>query len=217
LRQSAAGSNYLPLTGNCAKRMWRIRKPSCASSSPCPPPKAEPVKQWLARVGAKRLDDATRPIDAAQAGTEIAVVNKPLADASAIAWAEYYEQLATLYRRQAAYEAQLAYVDAKLEDHDAEIAGLHGRMEGVEEIARLVPEILERLGPQTLTSEHQATVKAMATRLHEVTGSSFGAIYSELNAAFHVGKYGDIPDAPWDDVATWFRQFLDTAKRRHEQ
>jgi DNA-damage-inducible protein D len=30
-----------------------------------PSPKAEPVKQWLARVGAKRLDEVTRPADAA--------------------------------------------------------------------------------------------------------------------------------------------------------
>lgn len=181
-----------------------------------PSPKAEPVKQWLARVGAKRLEDATRPIDAAQAGSEIAVVAKPPTDAPALAWADYYEQLATLYRRQAAYEAQLAYVDAKLEEHDEEIAGLHGRMESMEEIARLVPEILERLGPQPLTSEHQATVKALATRLHEVAGASYGAIYGDLNAAFHVGKYGDIPDAQWAEVSRWFQRRIDVSeKRRH--
>lgn len=179
-----------------------------------PSPKAEPVKQWLARVGAKRLDAATRPIDAAQAGAEITVVTKPPADAPALAWAEYHEQLATLYRRQAAYEAQLAYVDAKLEEHDEEIAGLHGRLEGVEEIARLVPEILERLGPQTLTSEHQATVKALATRLHDLNGSAYSTIYSDLNAAFHVGRYSDIPDAQWAEVARWFQTRIDIGEKR---
>ncbi|GEM_PF-3713946 len=32
-----------------------------------PSPKAEPIKQWLAREGARRLDAVTRPIDATQA------------------------------------------------------------------------------------------------------------------------------------------------------
>jgi hypothetical protein len=84
-----------------------------------PSPKAEPVKQWLAKVGAQRLDEVTRPLDAADASTAIATLHKPKPDAPAASWADYYEQLAVLYRRQAAYEAQLACVDAKLEEHAA--------------------------------------------------------------------------------------------------
>jgi BRO family, N-terminal domain len=179
-----------------------------------PSPKAEPVKQWLARVGAKRLDEATRPLEAAQASTAIAAVTKPAPDAPATLWADYHEQLMVLYRRQAAYEAQLAYVDAKLEEHEEQIGELHSRMETVEEISRLVPEILERLGPQTLTPEHQATVKAMATRLHELGGLAYATIYSDLNAALHVGKYSDIAEARWAEVARWFQQRLDAAERR---
>jgi hypothetical protein len=119
-----------------------------------------------------------------------------------------------LYRRQAAYEAQLLYVDAKLVEHDEQIGELHSRMESLEEGQRLLPELLERLGPQTLTSEHQATVKAMAGRLHDLGGYSFAAIYGELNAAFHVGKYSDIPDTRWAEVAAWFSQRTEAADRR---
>jgi hypothetical protein len=71
-----------------------------------------------------------------------------------------------------------------------------------------------RLGPQTLTPEHQASVKNLARRLNELTGVSYATIYSDLNAAFHVGKYSDIPDAAWSDVATWFQTRIDAAQRR---
>ena len=121
--------------------------------------------------------------------------------------------MATLYRRQAAYEAQLLYVDAKLVEHDEQIGELHSRMESLEEGQRLIPELLARLGPQTLTPEHQATVKAMAGRLHDLAGYGFAAIYSDLNATFHVGKYGDIPDAQWAEISAWFQQRIAAAQR----
>jgi BRO family, N-terminal domain len=181
-----------------------------------PSPKAEPVKQWLAREGAKRLDEATRPIDAAQTSTEIATSAKPATDAPALAWAEYHEHLAVLYRRQAAYEAHLARLDERLDQYEDSIGELHSRMESLEEGQRLLPELLERLGPQTLTPEHQATVKAVAGRLHDLAGYSFAAIYGDLNAAFHVGKYSDIPDALWTEVAEWLQRRVDAAERQRK-
>ncbi len=136
--------------------------------------------------------------------------------------AEYFERLAALYRRQAAYEAQLAYVDAtvsglsaRLDEHNEQIGALHGRLEGMEEVTRLVPEILQRLGPQTLTPEHQATVKNLARRLNELSGFAYATIYGELNAAFHVGKYSDIADARWPEIAAWFKTRIDTAERHN--
>jgi hypothetical protein len=180
-----------------------------------PSPKAEPIKQWLAHVGAKRLEEVTHPLDATQvAGVRTALV-KPTLEAPALAWAEYHEQLAVLYRRAAAYEAQLAYVDAKLDEHDVQIDELHSRVEGMEEITRLVPEILERLGPQTLTPEHQAAVRNMARRLSELSGIAYATIYGDLNAAFHVGRYSDIPDAHWAEITAWFQRRIDAAEKRH--
>ncbi len=90
-------------------------------------------------------------------------------------------------------------------------------MESVEEVSRLLPDILERLGPQTLTPQHQSTAKAMATRLHDLTGLPFATIYSDLNAAFHVGKYSDIPDGSWPQVTVWFQQRIDAAERRRSR
>jgi hypothetical protein len=174
-----------------------------------PSPKAEPVKQWLAREGAKRLDEQTRPLPTPHVAQVVAAIDKPAEAAPALAWAEYYERLAALYRRQAAYEARLTIVEARQDR-------LEDRMESIEEVSRLLPEILERLGPQTLSPEHQATVKAMAGRLHELAGYSFATIYGDLNAAFHVGRYSDIPDTQWAEVAAWLQARIDaTEKRRH--
>jgi hypothetical protein len=210
--------NLLPLKLRAAD--GKLRQTECADTETLlriiqsvPSPKAEPIKQWLARVGAKRLDAVTQPLDASQTSTEIATLTKPSPEASALAWAEYHEHLSVLYRRQAAYEAHLARIDERLDDHEDTIGELHSRMETVEEISRLVPEILERLGPQTLTSEHQATVKAMAMRLHEVSGLAYATIYSDLNAAFHVGKYSDIADVRWAEVAEWFQKRIAAAER----
>ena len=181
-----------------------------------PSPKAEPIKQWLAREGAKRLDTITRPIGAAQLSTQIATLAKPAPDAPAALWAKYYEQLAALYYRQAAYEEQLRVIDARVSEHDSQLGELHSRVESLEAGQRLLPELLERLGPQTLTPEHQATVKAMAARLHEVAGFAFSTIYSDLNAAFRVGRYDQIPDTRWAEVTTWFQMRIDTAERRRK-
>jgi hypothetical protein len=53
-----------------------------------PSPKAEPVKQWLARVGAERLDNVIRPLDAPQTSADIAAVPKPAPDAPAVLWGQ---------------------------------------------------------------------------------------------------------------------------------
>ncbi len=167
----------------------------------------------------------TRPIDAADVSHAIAATPKPAPDAPPLVVAEYLERLAALYRRQAAYEAQLAYVDAtlsarlddhdtRLRDHEEQIGELHGRLEGMEEVTRLVPEILQRLGPQALTPEHQATIKHQAARLHELAGASYATIYGELTAAFHVGRFSDIPDARWPEIAVWFKTRIEAAERQ---
>jgi BRO family, N-terminal domain len=171
-----------------------------------PSPKAEPIKQWLARVGARRLDEVTQPLPP-HASTASATIAKPDEEAPAFAWAEYYERLAALYRRQAAYEARLMLVEARQDN-------LEDRMECVEEVSRLVPEILERLGPLTLLPEHQATVKALAGRLHDLAGIGYATIYGDLNQSFHVARYADIEDASWPDVATWFQQRIAAAEKR---
>ncbi|MEO7001846.1 MAG: hypothetical protein ABI068_08455 [Ktedonobacterales bacterium] len=124
--------------------------------------------------------------------TQIATLTKPDATAPALSWAEYYEALAALYRRQAVYEAQLRIVESRLDEHEDEIGALHSRVESVEELTRLVPEILERLGLETLTSAHQRWVQGAVKRLHDLSGVAYPTVYTELGEAFQAAKYTDI-------------------------
>jgi hypothetical protein len=171
-----------------------------------PSPKAEPIKLWLAKVGAREIEAAARPIPI---DTAAAMPVKPPVDAPAVAWAEYYEAMAALYRRAQAIETTLA-------DHDAQIGELHSRVEGLEENVRhMLPELLERLGPQTISIEHQHTVQQGAKHLADLLGlKKPGSVYSELNDHFHVPRYTEIPEAHWEEVAEWFRMRIQAAERR---
>ncbi len=140
-------------------------------------------------------------------------INKPEfpgANASDDELIDYHEQmLAFLYWRKDV-EAWRAQVDLR-QDH------LEDRVESLEAGMQLLPEILERLGNQTLTSEHQALVKRAVKELHDLAGFSFGAIYFDLNQHFHVGTFTDIPESRWEEVVEWFRMRLDAASRHQRE
>jgi hypothetical protein len=88
------------------------------------------------------------------------------------------------------------------------------QVESAEAVPHLVPEILDRLGPATLSPEHQRTVRALAKRLHEAGGYPYATIYADLGAALRVGKDDQIPAAAWQAVTEWFRARIQTAERR---
>jgi hypothetical protein len=165
-----------------------------------PSPKAEPVKQWLAKVGAKRLQES-QPLT----GMEVSPIVMPSPDAPPQEWLTYHEHMVELYRRQV--EARLMVVDERLDSMQDALESLHAAVS-------ILPEILERLGPQPLSPEHQSTTQEMVKRLHDLTGYAFSTIYTDLNRSFRVGKYSDIPDARWPDVAQWFNTRIAAAERR---
>jgi hypothetical protein len=103
------------------------------------------------------------------------------------------------------------------DDIEAWRGSVESRLESVEEISRLVPELIERLGPQTLSTEHQASVQAVVKRMHEISDVAFGAVYSDLNQAFHVATYKDIPESRWEDVAEWLRRRVEGASRPRQR
>lgn len=61
---------------------------------------------------------------------------------------------------------------------------------------------------------HQATIKHQAARLHELSGLAYATIYGELTAAFHVGKYSDIADVRWPEIAAWSKTRIEAAEQR---
>jgi hypothetical protein len=168
-----------------------------------PSPKAEPLKLWLAKTGADRLQEIQ-----SGATVDTSAVAKPTPDASLMDWADYYEKLAALYRQQAAIETHLVAVDGRLDSMQDELESIHA-------VVSILPELLERLGPLTLTPDHQVGVKEYVKRLHDAGGFSYGQIYSELNSGFRVGSYSQIPDDAWSAIEDWFTRRIDAAQRRN--
>ncbi len=129
------------------------------------------------------------------------------------AWLAYHTQMVEWYLWQDDIERFRAQTQAHLADHDQQLGELHSRVEGQEEISRMLADAITKLGVTTLTPAHQANVKQLVARLHTVSGVGYGAIYSELNSDFHVPRYSDIPDEQWELVVAWFRQRIDAAER----
>jgi hypothetical protein len=157
-----------------------------------PSPKAEPVKRWLAKIGAEQIQGVARP--AVEPAGHPSLLPMPAPDAPALDWAAYHDQMAALYRRAAIIETTLA-------DHDQQLGSLNTRLEGVEEGLRM---LYDQIGPATLSPEHLSTLKAQAKRLHETTGASYQTIYWDLCQHFHVSKIEQIPADSWSEVVGWF-------------
>lgn len=155
------------------------------------------------------------------AATAVVPMERPPFDADPFVVADYLERLATLIRRQAVTEQQVREVATQLHAHAEQIADLseqvgelHARMEEHEEVARVLAEATARLGPETLTPEHQATVQAMAGRLNKLAAIPHAAIYNDLRQSFHVGTYKQIPEGRWSEVTAWFKQRIDAAQKK---
>lgn len=116
------------------------------------------------------------------------------------AWREYHR-------------AMLAFIEWQ-EDIETWRGSVETRLEGVEELARIVPELLSRLGPETISPERQASIREGVKQLHELTGIGYGAIYSELASAFHVPRYSELLASDWPRVTEWLRIRIESAQKR---
>lgn len=182
---------------------------------------------WLATIDTRRMDrddprrleilnyqrhavdalyawaQSPRALAAATSLVPAEPINKPSPpadDADLDAWREYHRRM-------------LMWLDWQ-QDIEAWRGSVEARLEGLEEVTNLIPEILERLGPHTLTPDHQRAVQKYAQQLHELTGTSYGVIYDQLKTAFKVPRYADIPDGDWPQVVRWFKGRLELWERR---
>jgi hypothetical protein len=181
-----------------------------------PSPRAEPIKRWLAKVGAKHLQE-TLPDDtrnAASLGSAIAHEwqRRPEETADSLVWAEYLERLAALYRRQAYFESRLEYVEDKTHDQDERLESLLKRVENLEAGGAMLPELLERLGPERMRPEHQEIVRRWVGELHHHSGLDYSSIYLDLNADFQVERFSDIRESEWEQLEEWFRERITSAR-----
>jgi hypothetical protein len=131
--------------------------------------------------------------------------NQPAIDASALEWAEYHSQMAAFYQWKAATDTRIDIIEEWQGDVET-------RLESHEQVLSLVPEMLERLGPQTITPEHQNLVKYYVEQAVKATGKPRGTIYSRLYTAFSVPRYQELPESEWDQVMKWFKIQIERGK-----
>lgn len=132
---------------------------------------------------------------------------QPAQDANALAWAEYHRQMAAFYQWKAT-------TDTRIDTLETQYQSVEERLESYKPVLDLVPEILERLGPQTLTDEHQQAIREYARQLHELTGKPYPTIWEDLKTAFRVAKYANIPELDWPRVVKWFQAQLEQKRKR---
>lgn len=124
--------------------------------------------------------------------------------------ATYHELMSVWHRHQADQHAQAwrDEVDARIEEQEF-------RIEAREAVTNLIPEILDRLGPQLLTPAHQRQVQTLAHQLSQLTNKSYATIYDDLKTAFRVAKYSDVPEDQWTDLDQWFKVQIERARTRN--
>ena len=139
---------------------------------------------------------------------EPAQPQEPESEASSAEKAAYYENLAVWALWKAGQHAQRWRGEIEVWRGEIE-----GRLEGQEAMSGLLPEILERLGPEKLTSEHQQLVQYYVGKLHEATGKHQNTIHTDLKTAFKVPRYQDILEDDWPKVENWFRVQIERAQK----
>lgn len=144
-----------------------------------------------------------------EAQVPIELMEEPGPDASHAERATYHEVMALWHRWKADYYTQ--QWRGEVEEWRGSV---ESRLETKEAVLDLIPEIIERLGPEKLTPKHQGLVQYYVGQLSKATGKSRGAIYSSLYMAFSVPKYQDIPEAEWDRVANWFKVQTDQGQKK---
>jgi hypothetical protein len=132
---------------------------------------------------------------------------EPGAEATDTEKAAYYENVAVWALWKASQHAQRWR--GGIEEWRGEI---ESRLEGQEAMSGLLPEILERLGPEKLTAEHQQLVQYYVGKLHEATGKHQNTIHADLKMAFKVPRYQELVEDDWPKVEHWFRVQIERAK-----
>jgi BRO family, N-terminal domain len=179
-----------------------------------PSPKAEPIKQWLAKVGATVIRKKTAEVSVPVVTTIEEVKQHKPADDDLLGMAEWYEQLAMVYRQQARLESRVKALEVTAHSQEQQLLDLGLRLDMIEEAHDLLPDLLERLQPERLTPQHQSMIRRWAIELHYATGWHYNAIYQDLIADFAYGNFSDAREADWERIADWFRERMAEARKR---
>ncbi len=130
----------------------------------------------------------------------------PQAGTSYEEWITYHQQMTQWYLQMQEVESRLQIVEHRQNEFE-------DRIESLEAITDLIPEILERLGPETLTPEHQRDMQVYVRRLSQASGKHPNTIHEDLKTAFHKPRYQGLLEDEWPQVENWFKIQIERAKR----
>jgi hypothetical protein len=181
-------------------------------------PKAEPIKRWLANVGAEHLETERQPVEmpTPPAASPIAaawITGRP-ADDDLLGWAEFLERMAIVYRQQATLESRMRYVETASHGHETRLNALELRLDAVEKSQHQLPDLFELLRPEELSQVHQTMVRRWVNDLAHLTGWHITMIYQDLVADFRYGTFTDAKESDWQRIAEWFQARLEAARKR---
>ena len=110
----------------------------------------------------------------------------------------------------------LAFIDWQA-DVENWRGSVESRLEGVEAMTSLIPEILDRLPPETITPAHQRQIQVYVKQLGDLTGKHPASIYTDLYTAFAVPRYQNLLESDWYAVDQWFKVQIDRARQRKKK
>jgi P22_AR N-terminal domain len=119
----------------------------------------------------------------------------------------YYENLALWARWKADQHAQ--QLRGQMEEWRGSV---EARLEGDKAMLDLIPDIVDRLGPETLTPQHHRQVQTLAKQLHQVSSKPYPTIYDDLKTAFEKPRIEDLLEDDWLQIENWFRVQIERAK-----
>ena len=178
-------------------------------------PRLNPVKRWLAKVGAQHLE-AREQVTVPSPTTPIAqawMTDRP-ADGDLLGWAEFLERVALVYRQQARLEARVSYLETASRGHESRLDALELRLDAVEQSQKQLPELLDLLKPEQLSPLHQTMLQRWVNDLAHLTGWHISMIYQDLVADFNYHTFTDAKESDWQRIADWFQARLDAARKR---
>ncbi len=183
-----------------------------------PSPNAEPIRMWLARVGATELEKTYgpgAPTTLVSLGSSIAEIarNKP-DDGDLLGLADYYHQLSNVYRQQAHMESRLRFIEATTKSQAEDIIDLRIRLEEVERNQSGLPEMLHLLRVELLSPDHQNQVRSWVNELARLTGRSRTEIFTDVTAEFEYKDFSDFREADWERIQAYFQERLEEARNR---
>jgi hypothetical protein len=134
---------------------------------------------------------------------------EPGPEASHSEKAAYHDLMSSWHRYQAARHAQAwrAEIEDRIQEHEAQL-------EGDKELVKLIPEILERIGPEKISTQQQTNIRGLVKRLSELSGTAYQTVYWELAQAFQAPRYEELLESQYPQVEAWFKKRIDAAAKK---